>query len=92
MSRALVVYDIADNGRRAALSAILAEYGPRVQLSVFEIEILDAKDRRVLLTRIRDIILDEEDQVRIYEMPMHASSRTIIGERVLEERRPYYFI
>ena len=92
MSRTLVVYDIADNNRRAELASVLSELGPRVQLSVFEIEILDAKDRRLLMEKVRNIIDDDYDQVRIYEMPLHATSRTIIGNRVLEERRPYYII
>ncbi|MFE1592865.1 CRISPR-associated endonuclease Cas2 [Nocardia sp. NPDC058705] len=92
MSRALVVYDIADNLRRATLSALLTEYRPRVQLSVFEIELPTAADRVILLSRIRAVIDRREDQVRIYEMPVHATSRTIIGERVLEERRGYYIV
>ncbi|MGW5317331.1 CRISPR-associated endonuclease Cas2 [Nocardia thailandica] len=92
MSRALVVYDIADNNRRNTLSLLLTEYGPRVQLSVFEIELHGVDDRRKLLSRIRAIIDDHEDQVRIYEMPLHATSRTVLGERVLEERRGYYIL
>lgn len=92
MARALVAYDIADNNRRSVLSALLTEYGPRVQLSVFEIEFRDAADRKALLEDIQRIIDDDEDQVRIYEMPMHAASRTILGHRVLEERRAYYVI
>ncbi|MFG1770742.1 CRISPR-associated endonuclease Cas2 [Nocardia salmonicida] len=92
MSRALVVYDIADNIRRTTLSTLLTEYGPRVQLSVFEIELPATADRVLLLSRIRAIIDRREDQVRIYEMPLHATSRTIIGERVLEERRGYYIL
>ena len=92
MSRALVVYDIADNIRRKTLSTLLTEYGPRVQLSVFEIELPTTADRALLLSRIRAIIDRREDQVRIYEMPLHATSRTIIGERVLEERRGYYIL
>ncbi|MFE1596978.1 CRISPR-associated endonuclease Cas1 [Nocardia sp. NPDC058705] len=78
--------------RRTTLSVLLTEYGPRVQLSVFEIELPTTANRVLLLSRIRAIIDRREDQVRIYEMPLHATSHTIIGERVLEERRGYYIL
>ncbi|WP_405180945.1 CRISPR-associated endonuclease Cas2 [Nocardia sp. NBC_01377] len=92
MARALVCYDISDNNRRTALSALLTEFGPRVQLSVFEVEFTTATQRRTLIDAIRGIIDTDTDQVRIYELPLLATSRTVIGNRVLEERRAFYVI
>jgi len=39
--RYLVAYDIADDDRREGVALYLSGYGPRVQLSVFDVELAD---------------------------------------------------
>ena len=88
----IVMYDIADDRRRTALSALLSEHGPRVQLSVFEVEYRTSTDKTRLCRAIADIIEPQEDQVRLYELPTLSGRRTILGDRTLEERQRYYII
>lgn len=92
MIYALVTYDIANDRRRAALSAILSDLGPRVQLSVFEIELPSTQARAELDRRIAATINPDEDQVRIYLIPSMSVRRSIIGNRTLEERHPFYVL
>lgn len=92
MPFALVTYDIASDTRRAVLSALLSELGARVQLSVFEIEFSGPRARADLLRRIVGLIDDDEDQVRIYDLHSLSARRTILGNRVLEERQPFYVL
>lgn len=92
MPYAVVVYDVADDRRRAALSALLCELGPRVQLSVFEVELPSPRDRTELCRHVMGIIDQDEDQVRIYDLYSFAAKRTILGNRILEERQPFYVV
>jgi CRISPR-associated protein Cas2 len=92
MPYALIAYDITSDRRRAEVSALLSEFGPRVQLSVFEIEFPGPRVRADLLRRLADLIDDDEDQVRVYDLHSLTTRRTILGDRVLEERQPFYLI
>lgn len=92
MQFALIAYDIASDKRRADVSALLAEFGPRVQLSVFEVEFPSHRARTTLLARLSEMIDDVEDQIRIYDLHSLSSRRTILGERTLEERVPFLIV
>jgi CRISPR-associated protein Cas2 len=39
VTRYVIAYDIADDGRREDVATLLSGYGPRVQLSVFECDV-----------------------------------------------------
>lgn len=92
MPFSLVVYDIADDRRRSTVASILGDFGPRVQLSVFEVELLTPSVHATLLRRLAEAIDDVEDQVRVYDLAGLSNRRTIIGNRVLEEREPFYIV
>lgn len=63
----LIVYDIADNRRRARLSRFLEGWGERRQDSVFECQ-LELEDLRDLQDDVRHIIDHQEDSVRYYRL------------------------
>ncbi len=64
----LVCYDTPSNRRRRRLAKTLADYATRVQKSVFE-TYLPGEAREEMLDRIRKILDEDEDSLRIY--PMH---------------------
>lgn len=69
----LVTYDIPDDRRRTKAADVLADYGERVQFSVFELW-LDARLEREVQNRLMAIIVPSEDSVRMY--PLCANCRT----------------
>lgn len=93
MALYVVAYDIADDRRRERLSVILGALGPRVQKSVFEVELPTRTGVRDLRRRIREVVDPQEDQVRIYPIGPEASRSTIIiGARTLEERAAFWLV
>jgi CRISPR-associated protein Cas2 len=89
----VVAYDVADDARRERLSLMLTGYGPRVQLSVFEVDVPTKAALRELKARIREVIDPHEDQVRIYPIAADLTgSIVIIGARVVEERADYWVV
>ena len=92
MTYALAMYDIACNRRRARLSDLLIELGPRVQQSVFELDINKSRALAALRSSITNVIDPAEDQVRLYQLPAIAPHRTIIGNRTFQERIPYLIL
>jgi len=63
----IISYDIPDNKRRIKLSKSLLDFGNRVQYSVFEAN-LDNLLFTKMLKRIKKIIDEHEDSVRIYKL------------------------
>ncbi len=92
MPFALAMYDIASDRRRALVSNVLADCGPRVQLSVFELDLIHHRDLTMLCDRLTGIIDPLHDQIRIYTLPTLGEDRIILGSRVLEERLPYLIL
>jgi CRISPR-associated protein Cas2 len=75
--RYLVAYDIADDDRREGVALYLSGYGPRVQLSVFEVELAD-RDKALAFRRLRTLIDDDDDQVRLYPLPPDSWARRLV--------------
>jgi CRISPR-associated protein Cas2 len=89
----VVAYDIADDERRDDVSLFLSGYGPRVQLSVFEVELPNANAASAFRERLRTLIDPDEDQVRLYRLTRDAmNQRVIYGNRTLEERVDFWII
>lgn len=90
--RYLVTYDIIDDKRRAKLAKALKDYGDRVQYSVFEC-LLEPPLFGQMLTRIRRIIRQEKDSVRIYPICQRCENESrIIGlGKVIETKDVYIF-
>lgn len=88
----LICYDIPDD-RRSATSAVLAGFGARVQLSLFEVKLPTKKDVRKLRGVLRQAIDRDADQIRIYPLtPAAANEMVILGRRRLEERADFWIL
>jgi CRISPR-associated protein Cas2 len=72
MQHLLVVYDIPDNKTRRLVSDILEGYGLRVNRSVFECRVKNARHRRRLEAALLHEIDPAVDSIRIY--PLCAAS------------------
>lgn len=89
----LISYDIADDGRRADVAALLSAHGPRVQLSVFECDLATKAEVEQLVAELEQLIEPVEDQVRLYPLAAPAlRDRRILGSRTLEERRDFWIL
>ncbi len=72
----VVVYDIADDGRRARLATFLEGYGRRVQQSTFEC-FLSLAEMQDLYGAVRQRVNPNEDDVRFYWLSREAAGRTL---------------
>lgn len=89
----VVAYDIADDDRRENVSLYLSGYGPRVQLSVFEVALPGPEAAEEFRARLRSLIDPDDDQIRLYRLTRDTlAQRVILGTRTLEERVDYWII
>ncbi len=72
-----VCYDISDDRRRARLSRVLADFGRRVQLSVFEADLSQERFERLLL-RLRRLVHPGEDRIRVYRLCEACRARVVV--------------
>lgn len=63
----VIAYDIADDRRRVAVSTVLADYGVRVNYSVFECE-LDRQEFARLQAMLAQLINGREDRIVLYRL------------------------
>ena len=81
----VVSYDIADDRRRIRMAKVLKAFGDRVQRSVFECN-LDESELQKLLRRLKPLISEHEDSVRIYRLCAGCKSHVqIIGSGTVSE-------
>ncbi len=90
--RLLVAYDIADDDRRSDVALLLSGHGPRVQLSVFEVELAEKSTYVTLRGKLRELIDGVEDQIRIYPINCQWAGVDVLGARAGEERRDFWII
>ncbi len=89
----VVAYDIADDERREDVAMFLSRYGPRVQLSVFEVELPNAQAAVAFRDQLRAMIDHDDDQVRLYRLsPEVINQRLIYGARRVEERMDFWIV
>lgn len=85
MLHLLVAYDVIDDARRTRLAKFLMGYLDRVQKSVFEGKIED-KRLASMKAGIEEIIDQEEDSVRIYDLCARcAPAMVVVGTGVYIE-------
>lgn len=87
----LVVYDIPDDKRRNKLAIFLEGYGRRVQKSVFEC-FLSLAQMQQLHQRLLGLVKGDEDNVRLYWVPVDAVARTLTIGSELPEAPPDSYI
>lgn len=87
-----VSYDIPDDRRRNRLLNILKDHGTHVQYSVFECN-LDSDQFQRLYRRIKAVINESEDNVRLYLLCQACVEKIIIeGQGKLTEDEEVYIV
>jgi CRISPR-associated protein Cas2 len=89
------VYDISAERTRRRVAALLGEYGVRVQLSAFELD-LDGSEVDDLRRRIAAMIEPSTDRVALYPIDRTGLRRPVwIGAGPIEsmpDERPRFFV
>jgi len=73
--RVLLTYDIRSNRRRRRVANVLADFGWRVQYSVFEVTNINEHQLDRCLWRVRRE-LDQSDSFRVYRLCAACSQKT----------------
>ena len=85
----VIAYDIVDDGTRTLIADELANWGHRVQYSVFEAD-LDERQVATLKARLEKLIA-AKDNIRIYRICQNCRPRCIaINSRTFASNAPYY--
>lgn len=87
----LVCYDITSDKSRAMAAACLLDSGVRVQESVFECALDEAKLLR-LMERLQRIPLQPSDRVRVYHLCRRCAGNVVAFGPVPESRPDFYLI
>jgi len=88
----VVGYDITDDRRRYHVARVLADFGTRVQFSVFEC-ILDRPLLLELQQRLAALELPPEDSIRIYPLCQRCGEHSIvIGVGELTQDVDFYMV
>ena len=88
----IVSYDIVEDKRRNRLSRCLMDFGDRVQYSVFECLLEEALLKK-MISRIKRIVNQEEDKVRIYVLCATCQrSIEVIGKGSISKIEKVYII
>lgn len=83
--RYVVAYDVANTKRRNKVSALLKEYGERVNLSVFECELENGK-LPILRDKISGIIRKKEDVVIYYPLCLNCLGSIVSDGKKIERK------
>lgn len=88
----VLAYDVTDDRRRTKLHTALKDFGTPVQRSVFEFD-LPQQELEKMMDRVRKLIDENEDTVRLYRLCNSCLSETrILGEGTLNLAPDYYII
>ena len=87
----LISYDIENNRTRTRLAHKLKDFGPRVQLSVFEADVTE-KELKRLKVMLTEIELEKDDSIRLYQICETCFKKVKIwGSGEVTKDREYYF-
>lgn len=88
----LVSYDIPDDKRRQKIAKILLDFGDRVQYSVFE-AILTGELLERMIVRLKKVISEKEDSIRIYRLCAECKKEIdILGRGEVSEDKDVYIL
>ena len=88
----IVSYDISDTWRRTKLAKALEDFGDRVQYSVFEC-ILDGNLLSKMVARIKRIVLEKDDSVRVYTLCANCERVIkVIGQGKVTKNEDVYIV
>ena len=95
MQSLVVVYDIVDNKTRRIVGDILEGFGKRVNRSVFEIQVKNAKIRTKLELALQAELNTKVDSLRIYTVCSNCmQSSTVLGKEAdaFDKDAIYFFL
>jgi len=88
----VVCYDIADDRRRDRVAAVLLDYGPRAQESVF-VANLDDELAGKMKARLAKLVDDQLDCVHIFALCTACCARTkTMGTAGVVRDKPFYIV
>lgn len=88
----IVAYDIANPRRLNKVAKVVADYGLRVQKSIFEVTVDDAIFAE-MKARIEEIIVPEHDGVKYYPLcEKCAGTVEIIGQGLFTDPDEEYYV
>ena len=88
----VLVYDVANDRRRARLHEALKDYGSPVQRSVFELDVTPGQ-ADAMMRRVAKLIDEAEDTVRLYRLCAACLPETrILGEGSVSLDPDFYVI
>jgi CRISPR-associated protein Cas2 len=94
MQHLVVVYDIVDDKSRRIIGEILEGFGRRVNRSVFEIQVRNAKTRAKLEHALQTEIDPKHDSVRIYPLCANCMAKaSVLGKEpdAFDKDAVYFF-
>ena len=94
MQHIVVVYDIVDDKSRRIVGEILEGFGRRVNRSVFEIQVKNAKTRQKIEHTLSQEIDPKVDSVRLYTVCAKCmQTSTVLGKEpdAFDEDAVYFF-
>ncbi len=88
----IVSYDIADSKRLRKVARCLEDYGVRVQYSVFECYLTETQLGKLNM-RLKKLIEEEEDKLRIYYLCEKDVARIIVdGKGEISKNSDYHIV
>lgn len=84
-------YDVANDRRRRRVSAVLEEWGVRVQKSVFEARLTEPQARALLARAGKE--LGPRDSLRMYALSAHGLARSAaLGGAPVPEQQDFWLL
>ena len=91
MGYVVISYDISDDRTRSKVANVLADYGKRVQYSVFECR-LDAKTLEKLIALLKPFA-EGNDSIRVYQICETCLKKAVLlGRGELTEVAKFHFV
>jgi CRISPR-associated protein Cas2 len=88
----VISYDVPNDRRRRQVAKILEGYGERVQYSVFECDLDEAKTTRLEIQLLRQID-EKEDDIRFYPLNRADIERArMLGKAELRRKRDHQIV
>jgi CRISPR-associated protein Cas2 len=91
MRYVVISYDISDDRTRRRVANVLADYGKRVQYSVFECRV-DAKTLEKIITLLKPFA-EGNDSIRVYQLCDACVKKVVLlGSGELTEMAKFYLV
>jgi CRISPR-associated protein Cas2 len=91
MGYVVISYDISDDRKRVKVANLLADYGKRVQYSVFECR-LDAKTLEKLIDQLEPFV-EGNDSIRVYQICESCLKKAVLlGRGELTEEPKFHLV